>query len=120
MLCADLVNVQWTDEEGRTQRAVANLEDISLKGACLQLERPIPLNTLLRIRYPKGQLLGYVRYCVYREIGYFMGVQFETGSNWSRKLFRPQHLFDPQRLAARPLRAIKSDTRAGSGLTVIH
>lgn len=102
MLCADLVNVQWTDTSGRTRRAVANLEDISLSGACLQLEQEIPLNTMLRISYPKGQLAGMVRYCVYREIGYFIGLQFEKGAGWSRKLFKPQHLFDPRKMSARP------------------
>ncbi|MBI4903807.1 MAG: PilZ domain-containing protein [Acidobacteria bacterium] len=105
MLCADLVNVQWTENSGKLRRAVANLEDISLSGACLQLDQPIPLNTFIRIAYPKGQLLGTVRYCVYREIGYFLGVQFKEGSNWSRKLFKPQHLFDPRRLLARPQRS---------------
>jgi len=102
MLCADLVNIQWTDDSGRTRRAVANLEDISLSGACLQLDQPIPLKSLLRISYPKGQLIGKVRYCVYREIGYFIGLQFDEGGGWSRKLFKPQHLFDPRRLTTPP------------------
>jgi len=98
MLCADLVNIQWTDEAGRSHRTIANLEDISLSGACLQLDHAIPLNTKLRISYPKGQMEGVVRYCVYREIGYFIGLQFQEGSGWSRKAFKPQHLFDPRRL----------------------
>lgn len=101
MLCADLINVRWTDSAGRTHRAVANLEDISISGACLQLDKPVPLNTLLRISYPKGQLQGTVRYCVYREIGYFIGLQFEEGAGWTRKMFKPQHLFDPRRLLPR-------------------
>ncbi|MBL8222466.1 MAG: PilZ domain-containing protein [Bryobacterales bacterium] len=101
MLCADLVNIQWTDEAGRSHRTIANLEDISLSGACLQLDHAIPLNTKLRISYPKGQMEGVVRYCVYREIGYFIGLQFQEGSGWSRKSFKPQHLFDPRRLTAK-------------------
>lgn len=101
MLCADLVNISWTDESGRTRRTVANLEDISLSGACLQLDQPIPLKAIVRISYPKGHLTGKVRYCVYREIGYFLGVEFSEGAGWSRKLFKPQHLFDPRRLMAR-------------------
>jgi hypothetical protein len=110
MLCADLVNIQWTDDNGRTRKAVANLEDISICGACLQLDQPIPLKSMLRISYPKGQLIGKVRYCVYREIGYFIGLQFDDGAGWSRKLFKPQHLFDPRRLQppARGSRGSKS------------
>ncbi len=103
MLCADLVNIQWKEPSGKVRCAVANLEDISLSGACLQLDQPIPLKTILRISYPKGQLVGFVRYCVYRDIGYFMGVQFQEGSTWSRRHFKPQHLFDPRRLMVRPI-----------------
>jgi len=58
MLCADMVDVQWKDKTGRIRKGVANLEDISLSGACLQFDQPIPLQTDLRINYPKGELLG--------------------------------------------------------------
>jgi hypothetical protein len=101
LLCADLVDVEWKDKTGRLRRTVANLEDISLSGACLQLDIAIPLQTIVRIHYAGGELAGTVRYCVYREIGYFLGVQFEPGSKWSRRHFKPLHLFDPRRLAGR-------------------
>jgi hypothetical protein len=45
--------------------------------------------------------MGKVRYCVFREIGYFLGVEFEPGHRWSQKQFRPQHLLDPRRLVHR-------------------
>jgi hypothetical protein len=101
MLCADLVDVRWKDKSGRTRRTVANLEDISLSGACVQVDLPIPLQTTLQISYPKGELQGRVCYCIYREIGYFLGVEFEPGFRWSLRHFRPQHLLDPRRLVAR-------------------
>lgn len=101
LLCADLVDVQWKDQTGRVRRSVANLEDISLSGACLQVDRPVPLGTPYRITYPKGVLLGKVKYCVFREIGYFLGIEFEVGSRWSRSDFRPQHLLDPRHLVNR-------------------
>jgi hypothetical protein len=101
MLCADLVDVEWTDKTGRTRKTVANLEDISLSGACLQLDIAIPHHTNLRISYPKGKLVGRVRYCVFREIGYFLGVQFEPGSKWFQQNFEPLHLLDPRRLTTR-------------------
>ena len=100
MLCADLVDVQWKDQTGRIRRSIANLEDISLSGACLQVERPVPLGTPYRIHYPKGILSGKVKYCVFREIGYFLGIEFEPGTRWSRNDFRPQHLLDPRKLAS--------------------
>ena len=74
LMCAHLVDVHWRDKTGRPRKTVANLEDISLSGACLQLDVSIPLHTTLRIVHPKGQLQGRVRYCVYRDIGYFLGI----------------------------------------------
>jgi hypothetical protein len=109
MLCADLVDVQWKDKNGRIRRAVANLEDISLSGACIQVESPIPIETTVRISYPKGELQGRVCYCVFREIGYFLGIEFEPGFRWSMRQFRPQHLLDPRRLIHRgPSRPVKT------------
>ena len=101
MLCADLVDVQWKEKNGRVRRAVANLEDISLSGACVQVDTPIPTETTLRISYPKGELQGRVCYCVFREIGYFLGIEFEPGFRWSMRHYRPQHLLDPRRLVTR-------------------
>ncbi len=111
MLCADLVDVKWRDPSGRTRRGVANLEDISLSGACLQMDRPIPLGSELRIAYPSGELAGKVKYCVFREIGYFLGVEFDPGSRWSQRHFRPQHLLDPRRLVGRVTNRLKVESR---------
>src|SRR5919112_1486503 len=109
MLCADLVDVQWKDKNGRIRRVVANLEDISLSGACLQVDSPIPINTTLRINYPKGELQGRAGYCVFPEIGYFLGIEFEPGFRWSLRQFRPQHLLDPRRLVNRAVnRAVRT------------
>jgi hypothetical protein len=118
MLCADLVDVQWKDKNGRTRRAIANLEDISLSGACLQVDAPIPIETTLRISYPKGELQGRVCYCVFREIGYFLGIEFEPGFRWSMRQFRPQHLLDPRQLLQRD--AEKSVRAVAAGSLLIH
>ena len=106
MLCADLVDIRWKDKSGRGRKATAVLEDISASGACVQIEGPIPQNTLVKICLPKGELQGSVRYCVYRDIGYFVGLQFEADSKWSRKQFQPQHMLDMPRLLARGLKSM--------------
>jgi len=98
MMCADMVEVCWNERSGRLRHATALLEDISTSGACLQLEGPIPLGVEIRWMSPRQEFKGHVRYCVYREIGYFAGVEFEPQSRWSKKNFRPQHLLDPQSL----------------------
>jgi hypothetical protein len=116
MLCADLVDFQWKDANGRKKRGVANLEDISLSGACLQVDRPVPLGSVVHISYPSGELKGIVKYCVFRDIGYFLGIEFEAGVRWSQSDYQPQHLLDPRRLMARGINRLGTDeeTRAAS------
>ena len=109
MLCADLVDIRWKDQAGRTRHYVANLEDISLSGACLQVERPVPLGTTMLISYPNGELKGKVKYCVFREIGYFLGIEFETGQRWSQRSYKPQHMLDPRRLVNRTVSRLDKD-----------
>src|SRR5271165_4119137 len=108
MMCADLVDVQWKDKSGRTRRMVANLEDISLSGACLQMDSPIPVHTMVKISYPKGELIGHVIHCFYRDIGYFLGIRFDPDFRWSQRNFKPQHMLDPRRLVERAIKGNRS------------
>lgn len=101
LLCADLVEVSWEDESGRKKRRVANLEDISLSGICVQMEKELPIGTAITMSYGDGELVGVVRYCTYRDIGYFLGIQLEDGCRWSTQHFKPQHLLDPGELVDR-------------------
>jgi len=95
-----MVDVRWKNLAGETRRTKALLEDISRSGACLQLENPVPLGSEIHLKTPRREFVGAVRYCVYREIGYFVGVEFEEKSRWSPRAYKPQHLLDLQRLAA--------------------
>jgi len=99
MLCADLVELLWTDSSGHGRHTIANLEDISPSGLCLQVEVPIPVFTEVRITYPSGQYTGVVRYCQFKKIGHFVGVQFEPGCKWSKSDYKPLHLLDPKEMA---------------------
>ena len=101
MLCSELVDVGWKERSGHRQRASANLEDISLSGVCLQVDHPIPLGTELRIDHPKGEFQGTVRYCLFLETGYFLGVEFAPGFKWSPEDYQPQHLLDLRTLVTR-------------------
>ena len=98
MLCADLVEVCWKDEENRVRKATALLEDISRAGACLQFEVAVAVGTCVHLFCGKEALEGKVRYCVYREIGYLVGVQFARGNQWSRREFEPDHLLDLEKM----------------------
>ena len=98
MMCADMVEVFWRDDMGKQCHAMALLEDIAASGACLQFETPVPAGAVVEWHSPKLEFRGTVRYCKYREIGYFAGVEFIASSKWSKSAYRPQHLFDPRRL----------------------
>lgn len=100
MLCADMVEIRWKDRSGRQHKATALLEDISTSGACLQLETPIPLGAEIAWDATEQFFAGYVRYCVYREIGYFVGVEFSRSSRWSQLTYKPRHLLDLEKLVA--------------------
>ncbi len=101
MMCADMIEVFWFDPFGKRRSTMGLLEDISRSGACLQLEKPVPLGTELHWDCPKKPFKALVKYCVFREIGYFVGVQFEADSKWTKRVFRPQHLLDLERLIER-------------------
>ncbi len=98
MMCADMVEVAWKDSAGRRRRSMALLEDIARSGACLQLETPLPEGIDIQWNSSGQSFRGRVRYCVYREIGYFAGIEFNPTSKWSDTAYSPQHLFDPRRL----------------------
>jgi len=98
-MCADMVEVRWSDRTtGRSRHATALLEDISASGACLQLEIAVPVGIEMRWECPNHQFVGRVRYCTYREIGYFAGVEFEPGAKWSKRAYKPRHMLDLKRL----------------------
>jgi len=89
MLCADMLHVSWN-----RRHATALLEDISPSGACLQMELEVPVGVEIRWRSGKQEFTGKVVYCTYREIGYFVGVEFAPGQKWSQSEYEPEHLLD--------------------------
>lgn len=98
LLCAELVQVIYRDASGQQRELVANLEDISASGLCLQSDIEIPDGARVTVEYGDGKLVGVIRYCVFREIGFFLGIEFEAGCRWSTQHFRPEHLLDPRQL----------------------
>jgi hypothetical protein len=101
MLCADIVEVNWRDEAGKARQATGLLEDICPSGACLQLETAVPVGAQIRWQSPEQVFTGRVRHCLFQEIGYFVGVEFNAASKWSKEEYEPQHLLDLGRLVGR-------------------
>lgn len=98
LLCAELVELIWRDHTGAEIRRIANLEDISSTGLCLQLETPIHAGAQIRMKYAKNTLTGMIRYTVWRDDAFFVGVELDEKSCWSVNRFAPSHLLDPQQL----------------------
>lgn len=96
-----MVDTCWKDGAGRLQKVTALLEDICPSGACLQFETAVPLGTEIGWKSPKQEFKGLVKYCVFREIGYFVGVEFTAPLRWSKKAYKPQHLLDLELLLKR-------------------
>lgn len=96
--CSDLVQVWWKDARWK-KKGTGILEDISPSGVCVQMEDPLPPGTAVRIKHPEFGFEGEVRYCVYREEGYFLGILLNESSKWSDKAFKPKHLMDPSKVA---------------------
>ena len=95
-MCADLLTVRWTEDDGRGRCELVTLEDISTAGACLHLEHSIPPDTHVSLHYPNGEYPGKVKYCVSQPIGYLIGVEFDERYRWSKADFEPSHLLELQ------------------------
>ena len=104
-LCAELVKIGWPEGDGGSQTTSAVLEDISTHGACLQTEVPVPLGVEAFIQHQTWIIRCRVAYCLFREIGYFVGVTFEDGAKWSQEEFEPRHLLNLTKLAGHARRA---------------
>ena len=105
LLCSDLVTLLLHGPRVATRELTAVLEEISVHGACVQLEDAIPLETSVRFLFARSaggnDLTGTVIRCAQQPgLGYFAEIQFSPGCTWSPELYRPMHLFDPRDLAA--------------------
>jgi hypothetical protein len=92
-MCADLLKVRLPDEAD-PKEFIANLEDISPSGACIQLEAALRGGANIEIVCSTCRLKGKVRYCRFVEIGYDVGVAFDERQSWSRERFEPKHLLE--------------------------
>ena len=93
-MCSELVTIVTPGADSPPAETVANLEDISPSGACVQLEAALPVGTDIEIVCSACRLKGKVRYCRFVEIGYDVGVEFEPRAAWDRRRFEPAHLLD--------------------------
>jgi hypothetical protein len=91
-LCADLLDIHWTDSKGKIHDEIATLEDISPSGACIKMDHRIKINSVIDLKYPGGKFVGLIKYCKREPIGYYIGVEFQEGYLWDRRKYKPEHL----------------------------
>jgi hypothetical protein len=91
-LCSEIVQISWTDRAGWPRSANALLEDISPGGASLQTDVILPVSTKIDLYAGGAAIPCDVRYRAFREVGFFVGVQFANGYRWSRRQYLPKHL----------------------------
>ncbi len=88
-LCSDLVKILIAGAE-----EIANLEDISPSGACVQTEVAVRVGAEIEILCAGCRLKGQVRYCRFVDTGYDVGVQFAQRGSWHPEVYEPQHLLE--------------------------
>ncbi|MDE3198020.1 MAG: PilZ domain-containing protein [Acidobacteriota bacterium] len=90
-LCADLVRLTVHDLGCREMEAV--LEDISQTGGCVQVDEEVPLGASVHLTIGDNHIFaGQVRYCNFRDCGYYVGIEFDRQSAWSEQEVVPRHL----------------------------
>jgi hypothetical protein len=109
-LCAELVHIH-IQSAPETEGAVANLEEISPSGACIQYDHALQMGVDIEIHCRECRLRGKVRHCRFAGIGYDIGIQFNERGAWSRDRFEPAHLLDVTELR----RAVAAAEEAESG-----
>jgi hypothetical protein len=90
-MCAELVNI-LIHHENQTVETIANLEDISPSGACVQLETAVRVGANIEIVCSTCRFKGTVRNCRYFQGGYDVGIAFDKTGAWDRSQYVPAHL----------------------------
>ena len=91
-MCSELVNVLIRYEDHTVQEAIANLEDISPSGACVQLDDAVRLGADIEIVCSACSFKGKVRNCRHADGRYDVGVAFDESGAWDASRYEPAHL----------------------------
>ena len=91
-MCSELVNIVIRHEDQTVQEAIANLEDISRSGACIQLDEAVRLGADIEIVCSTCRFKGKVRNCRFAGSRYDVGVAFDDPGAWDASRYAPAHL----------------------------
>lgn len=95
--CSHLVAVRLPGPERQLREIVANIEEISSTGMCLNLEEPLDRGLSLRIEASnRGRAHSFSATVVDCQeeppMGYYAQLEFDSGCRWSPLAFEPEHL----------------------------
>ena len=88
---AELVMLAW-NENGTTLRQLGSLENLSLNGAGMIVDKALPVGTTVSMTYGEGELTAVVRHCTPLAEGHFIGLEFVGESRASVLHFQPDLL----------------------------
>ena len=91
-MCSELVSILIRHEDQTVQEAIANLEDISPSGACVQLDEAVRLGADIVIVCAACRFKGKVRNCRFAGSLYDVGVAFDDPGAWDASRYEPAHL----------------------------
>jgi hypothetical protein len=103
-MCIDTIEVHWYDPEGNPQRSNAILVNVSVSGARLQLQAPVPQDVEIHWYRARLQLSfwGRVRYCVPQKNGYSVGVELDPVCKESEnRIMRHENLSPGKKIQVR-------------------
>jgi hypothetical protein len=91
-MCSELVNILIRYEDHTVHEAIANLEDISRSGACIQLDEAVRPGADIEIMCSTCSFKGKVRNCRHTGGRYDVGVAFDNVGAWDASRYEPAHL----------------------------
>jgi hypothetical protein len=95
-LCSELVVLK----RGSRQSTV-NLEEIWTTGAAIETDDVLETGETVELECGENRFPAAVTLVAKHEFGCRVEMEFPQGVAWSPEVFRPQHMLDPQSLAAK-------------------
>ncbi len=97
-LCSELVVLKCD-----AAQTVVNLEEIWSNGAALESDDPIPVGAAVELECGESRFAATVSTAKQHEFGWWIELDFSPETPWKPEIFRPQHMVDPEELAAKEL-----------------
>lgn len=79
------IKLHWRTAEGHSFHLPAKCVDISRSGLSLEIERAIPVGTMVQLESPDFRIAGvaYIRHCAPKAIRFVVGIEFAGGLQWN-------------------------------------